>query len=225
MSVAVLHRDDVLPSLSLLAGLRVAEEQNASVMAALQSREPCAIDARFAAGHRAYVATLDGEVAAWGWVATREATIGELGLTFSVPQGERYLWNFVTRPSFRGRGIYPRLLHEIVRLESVDAERFWIVYAPENRASERGIVSAGFQLTAALSFDASGAVVVRPHAHEAGDAPIFGAPVVLRDVAPCWRCARAGRQWLMTCAPGACQCDYQRPQVACHHGTAMPGDL
>ena len=220
MSVAVLHRDDVLPALDQLNGLFVAAEFDAAVMASLQSLPLRAIESRFEAGHRAYIAMLDGEPAAWGWVATQHASIGELGLSFSVPEGERYLWNFVTRPQFRGRGIYPRLLQEIVRHESATAERFWIVYAPENRASEKGIVAAGFQLAAELSFAATGAVVVRPH----GEEPVlFGAPVVAGPVTPCWRCARAGREWLMRCAPGACQCDYQRPLVACHEGTALGG--
>lgn len=223
MSVAVLHRDDILPVLDLLPRLYVTEERDAGVMAALQSLSPDLIDARFTAGHRAYVAMLNGVAAAWGWVATRHASIGELGLSFDVPEGERYLWNFVTRPEFRGRGIYPRLLQEIVRWEARTAERFWIVYAPENRSSFRGIVAAGFQLTADLSFAATGAVAVHPHGDSG--AAIFGAPVVDGDVAPCWKCARAGREWLMRCAPGACQCDYQRPQVTCHEGTIVMARL
>jgi hypothetical protein len=56
---------------------------------------------RFDAGHRAYVALLNGRPAAWGWVATRSADIGELGATFAIPAGERYLWNFVTLASHR----------------------------------------------------------------------------------------------------------------------------
>ena len=221
MSVAVLHRDDVMPSLPVLCGFLVTETRDAAFMARMQSRETKEIEARFAAGDRAYVATLDGHPAAWGWVATRTATIGELGLTFDVPAGERYLWNFVTQPTFRGRGVYPRLLQEIVRQESKDAERFWVVYAPENRASERGIVAAGFQLTAELSFDWAGAVVVQPHSTEGDDPAMFGAPSASGDIMPCWKCARAGRQWLMRCAAGACSCDYQRPQINCHEGTTM----
>jgi ribosomal protein S18 acetylase RimI-like enzyme len=217
MSVAVLHRDDFRPSLEWLPGLAVDREADPATMAELQSVAVGAIEARMAAGHRAYVATVDGVRAAWGWVATRRASIGELGLTFSVPEGERYLWNFVTRPAFRGRGIYPRLLQEIVRRESMDADRFWIVYAPENRASEKGIVAAGFQRAADLSFGATGGVALQPRTGE--DASLFGAPLVEGGLTPCWRCARAGREWLMRCAPGACQCDYQRPQVACHDGT------
>ena len=81
---------------------------------------------RFDAGHRAYVALWDGEPAAWGWVATTAAEIGELESSFAIPRGERYLWNFVTFPSHRGLGIYPRLLDAIVRLESAEAGRFWI---------------------------------------------------------------------------------------------------
>ena len=111
---------------------------------------------RPAAGHRAYVATLDGAPAAWGWIATREAEIGELATRFAIPPGERYLWNFVTLAPFRGLGVYPRLVDAIVRAESREAERFWIAYAPENRASASGIGKAGFTTLAELSFDADG---------------------------------------------------------------------
>jgi GNAT superfamily N-acetyltransferase len=187
--------------MALLPGMYVAEELSAGVMAALQSADRSMIEGRFAAGHRAYVARMGDEYAAWGWVATREAKIGELGLSFSVPEGERYLWNFVTRPAFRGRGIYPRLLQEIVRQESRTADRFWIVYAPENHASER----------------ADGQVVVRAGT----EMPFFGATAASGDLTPCWKCARAGRVWLMRCAPGACRCDYQRPLVTCHEGTML----
>jgi GNAT superfamily N-acetyltransferase len=139
-----------------LSGLVVRREEDAAVMAALQGRPEAEMTRRFEAGHRAYVASRDGAPAAWGWVATRAADIGELGSSFAIPAGERYLWNFVTLPAHRGLGVYPRLLEAIVRAESREAERFWIAYAPENHASGAGIRKAGFVALAELSFDAAG---------------------------------------------------------------------
>ena len=211
------HRDDPCPPLSPLAGLAVARETDAATMAALQGRPVAEMERRFATGHRAYVAALDGAPAAWGWVATRSAEIGELQSTFAVPAGERYLWNFVTAAAYRGRGIYPRLLDAIVRLESRDAAQFWIAHAPENHASGAGIARAGFVAVAELSFDATG----RPALHDVlpGGALVASRLLGLRPVrealAPCWRCVRAGRGAGMTCAPGACRCDYQRPERGC----------
>ena len=131
--IALRHRNDPTPSLAPLEGLVVRRVQCASTMAALQQRAGSV--RRFDAGHRAYVAYLNDVPAAFGWVATRSAEIGELRSTFAIPHGERYLWNFVTVAPFRGLGLYPRLVDAIVRTESREAERFWIAYAPENRAS------------------------------------------------------------------------------------------
>jgi hypothetical protein len=94
----------------------------------------------------------------------RQASIGELGLEFSIPASNCYLWDFATLPAWRGIGIYPRQLHAIMRRESAHAARFWIGHVAGNQASQRGIVKAGFSLAGAterrdgwaLAFAASG---------------------------------------------------------------------
>jgi ribosomal protein S18 acetylase RimI-like enzyme len=216
MPLAARHHDDPAPPLVPAPALTIAREEDAAFMAALQRRDEAEIAARFAAGHRAYVARWEGEAAAWGWVATRSAVIGELGATFALPPRERYLWNFVTLPSHRGRGIYPRLLDAIVRAESREADRFWIVYAPENHASGAGVRRAGFADLADLSFDASGRPALRElfRGGAATAARLFGLPEVGESLAPCWRCVRVGRPG-MSCRPGECRCDYQRPESGC----------
>lgn len=215
MPFAARHRNDPMPHLDPLPGLVVRREEDAAVMAAVQGRDVSEMTRRFAAGHRAYVASLNGESAAWGWVATRSAEIGELGTTFSIPCGERYLWNFVTRPTHRGMGIYPRLLEAIVRAESREAQRFWVAYAPENHASGAGIQKAGFVSLAELSFDANGKAglqdVIKGGAKVVSR--VIGVPVA-DALTPCWRCVRAGRV-SMSCPPERCQCDYQRPKSGC----------
>ncbi len=205
-----------MPGIEALPGLVVRRIDDAELMAALQGRVPEHMARRFDAGHRAYVAYRDGAPAAWGWVATKTAEIGELGSTFQVPHGERYLWNFVTIAAHRGLGIYPRLLDAIVRAESRDAERFWIAYAPENHASGAGIRRAGFVDLAELSFDADGAAALRsliPGGARAASR-VLGLPEAHVELAQCWRCVRAGRG-SMSCAPGRCRCDYQRPESGC----------
>jgi hypothetical protein len=99
---------------------------------------------RVRAGHRPYLAHLGSLPVAYGWSAARRASIGELGLEFAVPAGNRYLWDFATLASWRGMGIYPRLLHAIVGRESLAATRFWIGHVEDNYASMRGIIKAGF---------------------------------------------------------------------------------
>ena len=222
--LAVRHRDDLAPDLAPIAGLLVRRENDPAVMAALQNRSEMEMAARFAAGDRAYIAVLDGEAAAFGWVATRVASIGELNAAFGIPEGERYLWNFVTVRAHRGKGIYPRLVDAIVRAESSEAHRFWIAYAPENYASGAGIRKAGFATVAELSFDSSGRPAVAGSITDDGAAAaaVLGLPQATETLSRCWRCARSARSALgsaaraeMSCTDGGCACDYQRPEVVC----------
>ncbi len=215
MPLALRHRDDQRTLLSDLPGLQVRRTTDARLMARLQKRPEAEMLRRFDAGHRAYLAFLGGEPAAFGWVATRTADIGEVGATFALADGERYLWNFVTLPSHRGLGIYPRLLEAIVRAESGEAERFWIAYAPENHASGAGIRKAGFVDVAELSFDVKGSAGLRALVPGGGAAAarVLSLPEVAEELSQCWRCARAGR--VMSCAPGSCRCDYQVPKSGC----------
>ena len=214
--IALRRYSDPTPTLAPLAGLVVRREEDASMMATLQRRDRCDIQRRFDAGHRAYVAYLHGAAAAFGWVATRSAEIGELASTFAIPRGERYLWNFVTLEPYRGLGIYPRLVDAIVRAESREAERFWIAAAPENRASGSGIRKAGFTALAELSFDDEGRPALRSVVPGAARvvSRLLGLPEAQVALTPCWRCVRAGRG-VMYCADGECRCDYQVPMSGC----------
>lgn len=216
MPFAARHRADPTPELPPEPRLTVRRETDAATMAALQGRSEAEMALRLSGGHRAYVAWWEGEPAAWGWVATRSAEIGELGSAFAIPRGERYLWKFVTLPSHRGRGTYPRLLDSIVRAESREAERFWIAYAPENRASASGIRKAGFTTLAELSFDAAGRAAIRAIVPGAARtvSRLLGVPATHATLTPCWRCVRAGRG-VMYCAPGECRCDYQVASSGC----------
>jgi GNAT superfamily N-acetyltransferase len=195
--------------------MTVSRETDANIMAGLQSKNEDDMRRRFDEGHRAYVARIDGVPAAWGWVATRTAAVGELQFDFTIPRRARYLWNFVTLPEFRGRGIYPRLVDAIVAQESVEADVFWIAYAPENRASGSGIAKAGFIDVAELSFDMDGRAAVRSMLSGGGAlvSGLLGLPEA-PQVTPCWKCVRAGRG-AMSCAEGECHCDYQRPDKEC----------
>lgn len=136
-------RGDPLTPLPPLAGLEVGVPADPA-LATRFGLDPAEVAARLAGGHRIYVARLDGRPVAYGWVATAEATIGELGLRFSLPPANRYLWDFFTGSAWRGLGIYPRLLQAILGREE-DAERFWVGHDTPNVASRRGILKAGFQ--------------------------------------------------------------------------------
>jgi GNAT superfamily N-acetyltransferase len=115
-------------------------------MAKLAHLEVGEVVRRLDEGHHIFLMRVDEVPAGYGWSATGPAHIGGLALHLRVPTGERYLWDFVTLPAFRGRGLYPLLLQEIVRRQSSEAAWFWIGHEPDNEASRRGILKAGFRL-------------------------------------------------------------------------------
>ena len=216
MPIAARHIKDPLPQLAPLAGLRVERTFDAALMGQLQGRRVDEMLERFGYGHRAFVAWHDGAPAAFGWAAMTGASIGELGIQFEVTEGDAYLWNFVTLPAFRGLGIYPRLLDAIVTALGAEAERFWIVYAPENHASGAGIRRAGFTNLAELSFDDDGRAAVRALIPGGATAvgQMLGVTETSGDLSLCWRCAREGN-FDAACVSGRCSCDYQRKELGC----------
>ena len=107
------------------------------------------IEARLGSCNELYGAFVAGEPAGYGWLARRSGGIDELDFSFEVPPGNGYLWDFLTLPEFRGRGVYPRLLQAIVA-QAADVERFWIGYEGRNLASARGIEKAGFEVVGDL---------------------------------------------------------------------------
>ncbi len=227
MALVTWWSPDPLPSLSALPGFRVAlvgDDPAANRALARLNRLPVAeVRARRASGHRPYLGLLDEQTVAYGWVATEEASIGELGVTIRLPRGNRYLWDFATAPDFQGRGIYPRLLQAILRQESRDAERFWIIFAPENLPSGAGMEHAGLAPVGSLSFRVDGAVGLAPlgsYERARVGAELLGVPLVETTLAPCWRCggqaANPGSEDATSCWPptesalAPCTCAIQR---------------
>lgn len=229
MALATWWSGDPLPTLPPLPALRTAVTTDIALLARLAALDPTEIAARLADGHHPYLAWIDEEPAAYGWVAGAGATIGELGVTFTLPRGDRYLWDFATLPDWRGRGIYPHLLQAIVTAESAaGAARLWIIHAPENPASARGIIKAGFAPVGDLSFRAAGGAGFRPFADplRAGvGAALLGVPLLGADGGPveplahCWHCAIEAAQRALP--PGAAACFLAaRDETPCTCGRA-----
>lgn len=136
---------------------------------------------RLADGHTLFTARIHGDLAAYGWSASERAHIGGLDLYLTIPPTERYLWDFVTLPAHRGRGIYPLLLQEILRRQADVADGFWIGHEPSNVASRRGILKAGFRVGGQLwrlpdgSLAVVGAPDVEPELARRG-AAVLGLP-------------------------------------------------
>ena len=149
MPFATWWRGDTLPKLSPLPSLstrRVTRWDEAQRITGLTEDR---VLLRYQAGHRPYAAFLEDAPVAYGWAARETGGIDELDFSFTVPAGNCYLWDFVTLPDWRGRGLYPRLLQAILAEED-DVGRFWIGYEAGNKASARGIAKAGFRVVGDL---------------------------------------------------------------------------
>lgn len=201
MALATWWRGDSLPDLSGCSGLAVQTAHDNTALAAVNRISIAEVIRRRNAGHRPYIALVDDVVAAYGWVATRRADIGELDLRFTIPAADRYLWDFATLPEWQGRGIYPRLLQAIIRAEGAD--RFWIIYAPENSPSGAGIEKAGFINVGQLSFQRDGTVGLAPLTMP--ERAQAGAALLKDQLSPCWRCVE---KVICTCQldPESCTC-------------------
>jgi GNAT superfamily N-acetyltransferase len=136
-------RGDDLPALDPLPGFELIQSEDMDLLVRLSALTADEVKTRVDRGHHPYLAMINDEPAAYGWSAWKHAEIGELGVDITLPSGDRYLWDFVTIPEWRGKGIYPHMLQGIIRSEAGNAERFWIGHDLDNVASARGIEKAG----------------------------------------------------------------------------------
>ncbi len=218
MALATWWGGDTLPSLSPLAGFSAGPTHDEPTLARLNNLPPAEIRRRLRAGHQPYLAYLNETPVAYGWVATRQAEIGELQLNFTLPGIHRYLWDFATLPAWRGRGIYPHLLQAILTDESHQADHFWIIYAPENHPSGTGIHKAGLAPVGQLSFQRNGRaglMALNRIDRASIGANLLGVPLLKRGLTPCWRCGRLPASADCTCWAGLEQAGEQPDPMCC----------
>lgn len=137
-------KGDELPAFTERTNIQVRETTDRRLINQLMlvSLDDCT--KRLNEGHRVYIAYIHDRPAAYGWSASNNAAFGSPTVRFRVPEGNRYLYHFVTQIAYRGQSIYPRLLQAIIHYESSEHDRFWIIHHPRNIASRRGIAKAGF---------------------------------------------------------------------------------
>jgi len=160
MSLYTISNLDKLPSVKIPAGLKIEVSTDAALLSKLGNTTVEEVLKRLSNNHLAFVAYINNQPAAFGWMAITKARIGELNHEFSLPQKNRYLWNFRTLAEHRGLGIYPALLQYIMRYEGENVNRFWIIHAPENKSSLKGITKAGFEYVGKLYAKANGAIAL-----------------------------------------------------------------
>lgn len=100
---------------------------------------------RLELGHLPVCCRLDDRLVHVSWCASRSLRIDEVGRLWQLPDGECCVYDVVTAPEARGRGIYPAVLSWI-REDAARRQfrRVWIYAESTNHASERGILRAGF---------------------------------------------------------------------------------
>jgi GNAT superfamily N-acetyltransferase len=176
-------KGDLLPELAPLPSLTITATENRHMLATLMGVADDEVATVLREGHYGYIAYMSNIPVAYGWSATNRANFGEGRVNFRVPAHQRYLYNFVTLPKWRGLGIYPRLLQSILVTEGRDNERFWIVHQLTNNASQRGIVRAGFQLASSVYYTENDSLmlVAEPENQRArAGAELFGLPLFIR---------------------------------------------
>lgn len=150
MALGTWWKGDSLPTLAALPAFSIRRSTDTQYIMRLNNLSQEEVSRRFETGNHFYLAFLEETPVAYGWVATTQGGIEELHLYFTVSQGNRYLWDFQTLPEWRGRGVYSHFLQAIIRQELDEAERFWILFEPENGTAERSIARAGFRFLGEL---------------------------------------------------------------------------
>ena len=155
-------KGDPLPSLPSFPDFIFKEATDIKALATLMEISDTRVMNLLSQGHHPYLAYAAELPVAVGCSASGQAQFGEGRVTFQVPSMNRYLHYFVTLSSLRGQGIYPRLLQYILRQESNEIERFWILHQLSNTASEQGIRKAGFHIASKVYFLDTGELALVP---------------------------------------------------------------
>jgi GNAT superfamily N-acetyltransferase len=129
----------------------ISPDEIDSLAQVMRLDNPALIQQRFALGKRCYVAQVEGEFAAYGWVSFNEEEIGEIRLQIHLMQGEAYIWDCGTVPAYRRLRLYSALLLHIAdQLRAEGLCRAWIGADGDNVASQQGMTLAGFRPVADL---------------------------------------------------------------------------
>jgi RimJ/RimL family protein N-acetyltransferase len=192
MSLATFWIEDLITTLPILPGFTAGPASDWDELTEISHISHAEVMDRRMNGHRPYVARMYGQPVAYGWLATRKVSIGELNINVELPPNDRYLWDFATLPDWQGRGLYPRLLQSILEQEIQNVKRLWIIHAPENLPSGAGMSKAGFEFVGQLSFTLDGKVGLAPYSDSIERARIgadlFQVPIIESVLAPCWNC-------------------------------------
>lgn len=111
------------------------------------------VASRIAAGAMIFVASSARTPVAYLCATTKECWIGEIDDRLLVSPGEVYFYDAYTRPEWRGKRIYPRLICAAARyFRQRSFERAMIFATRRNARSIRGIARCGFYRYATVRY-------------------------------------------------------------------------
>jgi len=104
------------------------------------------VEERLLRGARCLIARVGDDIASVCWLSRSPEWLQEINCVFRPPEGDLYIWDCLTRPSFRGRHLYPTLLAAAADRWRRDGGRgLWIATRWDNWRSARGITRARFR--------------------------------------------------------------------------------
>ena len=89
MALATWWKGDILPELPPLTDFRVTPTNDISLLEYIIGIEQREIQHRLNTYHRVYVAWLNDDPVAYGWVASRRGAVIEIGLRFELSERDR----------------------------------------------------------------------------------------------------------------------------------------
>lgn len=136
-----------LPALRAAVAFGKAGPETAGPLAvAMGLPDAAEIAGRFSNERRCYVAWDKDRIVVYGWASRGQECVGELERAFHMAPDEAYIWDCVTLPEYRGRGLYSALLaYMLADLRDAGVHRTWIGASLDNQPSIKGFMNAGFQ--------------------------------------------------------------------------------
>jgi hypothetical protein len=144
-----------------VAEAREVPPGSAAGLVAAMGAEGELVGLRHARGCRCFAAYAGREVVSYGWLSTGAEWIGEIRLEIRPGPGEAYVWNCLTLPVHRRRGMFRAVL---IRISTVLKEegiaRLWIASGGGGGA-EKAVSDAGFRPVLILDESALGLASLR----------------------------------------------------------------
>jgi GNAT superfamily N-acetyltransferase len=110
---------------------------------------------RIDAGVHPYTVVRDGVLVHYGWLTarTKQSFITEVQHAYDYPPNSAVMWDFYTRPSHRGQGLYSQSMKQILADASKipGTDYIYIAVLADNVASRKAIERAGFQYHESLT--------------------------------------------------------------------------